>query len=336
MVERVSVSRARLRAVLSASLVALGLLGAATVPAAAQARVKVLLDWAWLPYHAPFLIAEERGFYREAGLAVSLEQGRGSATTALLLSQGGFDIAHLNITNATQMIGRGGSIRIIGLYQHRTAAAFIGIRGRVKLDGPRSLRGLKIGSTPGGSDALSLRIFMRANGMGPTDLNVVSLDSNAKTTALFGGSIDVVSGDSPAFDAYVRATGQQPETLQLADAGVPLLGFGFAANTAFLGRNPELVRQFLAASRRGFVEAARDPQAACELIRTKVHLAGTVERCVDYFKGLMALSTAPTDPGWGRMSEAEWNQLVRTLQAVGELPADVQAAQYYTNDFVPQ
>ena len=53
-------------------------------------------------------------------------------------------------------------------------------------------------------------VFMRANGMREGDLNVVSLEANAKTTALFGGRIDVVSGDAPAFEAYVRATDQEP------------------------------------------------------------------------------------------------------------------------------
>ena len=312
---------------------------AVTFPAAAQTLtpVKVLLDWAWLPYHAAFLIAQEKGYYKDEGLNVALEQGRGSATTALLLSQGNFDIAHVNITNAAQMVGKGGPIKTVGLYQHKTAAAFIGIKGKVKLDGPQSLKGIKIGSTPGGSDALSLRIFANANGMKVPDLNVVALDANAKTTALFSGTIDVVSGDSPAFNAYVRATNQEPVTLQLADAGVPLLGFGFAANNAYLAKNPEVVRKFLAASKRGLAEAARDYKAACELMQAKVHLAGTVERRVDYNQGLLALSTPPTDPTWGQQSPEEWTKLVATLKAAGELPADDKPlATYYTNDFVPK
>ena len=312
---------------------------AVAFPAAAQTLtpVKVLLDWAWLPYHAPFLIAQEKGYYKDEGLNVMLEQGRGSATTALLLSQGNFDIAHVNITNAAQMVGKGGPIKTVALYQHKTAAAFIGIKGKVKLDGPQSLKGIKIGSTPGGSDALSLRIFANANGMKVPDLNVVALDANAKTTALFSGTIDVVSGDSPAFNAYVRATNQEPVTLQLADAGVPLLGFGFAANNAYLAKNPEVVRKFLAASKRGLAEAARDYKAACELMQAKVHLAGTVERRVDYNQGLLALSTPPTDPTWGQQSPEEWTKLVATLKAAGELPADDKPlATYYTNDFVPK
>lgn len=305
-------------------------------PAAAQTPVKLLLDWAWLPYHAAFLVAEEKGYYKEAGLTVTLEQGRGSATTALMLSQGSFDMAHVNVTNAAQMVGKGGAIKTVAVYQHKTAAAFIGIKGKVKLDGPQSLKGIKIGSTPGGSDGLSLRIFAANNGMKVTDLNVVALDANAKTTALFGGTIDAVSGDSPAFNAYVRATNQEPVTLQLADAGVPLLGFGFAANNAWAAKNKEIIPKFLAASKRGFAEAARDYKAACELMQAKVHLAGTIERCIDYNKGLLALSTPPTAADWGLQTEEEWRKLVDTLKAAGELPADKPLATYYTNEFLPK
>lgn len=315
---------------------ALLLTGPALAQAPVQTPVKVLLDWAWLPYHSPFILAQERGFYKEAGLDVTLEQGRGSATTALILSQGGFDIAHLNVTNAVQLIGKGGPIKVVGLYQHKTAASFVGIKGKVKLDGPQSLKGITIGSTPGGSDALSLRIFMRANGMKQGDLNVVSLEANAKTAALFGGRIDVVSGDAPAFDAYVRATDQEPETLKLGDAGVPLLGFGFAANTAYLEKNPDVVRRFLSATKRGFAEAAKDQKAACELMQAKVHLAGTIPRCVDYSDGVLALSTAPSDPSWGVSSEEEWAKLVATLEAVGELPAGRKPSDFYTNDYAPK
>ena len=307
-------------------------------PAAAQTLtpVKVLLDWAWLPYQAAFLVAQDKGYYKEAGLDVTLEQGRGSATTALMLSQGGFDIAHLNITNAAQMISKGGAIKVVGIYQHKTAAAFIGIKGKVKLDGPASLKGIKIGSTPGGSDGLSLKVFTAANRMKLTDLNVVALDANAKTAALFGGVIDAVSGDAPAYDAYIRATGQQPETMLLSNYGVPLIGFGFAANGAYLAKNPVVVAKFLAATKRGFAEAARDYKAACELMQAKVHLAGTMERCIDYNQGVLALSTPPTDADWGRQSEEEWSRLLATLKDAGELFGDKPLATYYTNDYVPK
>lgn len=319
---------------LPAVIAALFLLCAASAHAAEP--VRLLLDWSWLPYHSPFLIAKARGYYKDEGLDVDIEQGRGSASTAELLGQDQFDIAHLNVTNAAQLIGKGAPITVVAIYQHKSGASFVGIKGHVALTGPQSLIGLRIGSTPGGSDGLSLKLFTALFHIPLSKLNVVSLDASAKTAALFSGSIDVVSGDAPAFDTYVRATGQQPETLLLSDYGMPLIGFGFAVNNSFMQAHPDAIGRFLIATRRGFVTAAKDPHAACVLMHAEVHLPGSDERCVDYFTSLLALSTPPTDPTWGHQSAAEWQKLVSTLQSVNEIASRRPASDYYTNKFLPK
>ena len=308
---------------------------AAGAQSAQAQKVSLLLDWGWIPYHTVFLTAENLGYYRDAGLDVTIEQGRGSATTAVVVGQGGFDIGHLNITNAAQAIGKGVPLKVVAIYQHRTAASFIGIKGNVQLNGPQSLKGLKIGSTPGGSDGLSLTLFTKLNNIPPSDLNIVALDANTKRVALLNGTVDVVSGDSHAFGAIVRGSGKEPVFLMLADYGVPLLGFGFAVNETFLQREPEAVKKFLAATKRGFQAAVANPTEACRLIQSKVFVGGSTEQCVDYFMGLMALSQSPSDPDWGRQSTEEWEKLISTLKGVNEIESDKKPTDYFTNDFVP-
>jgi len=308
---------------------------AAGAQSAQAQKVSLLLDWGWIPYHTVFLTAENLGYYRDAGLDVTIEQGRGSATTAVVVGQGGFDIGHLNITNAAQAIGKGVPLKVVAIYQHRTAASFIGIKGNVQLNGPQSLKGLKIGSTPGGSDGLSLTLFTKLNNIPPSDLNIVALDANTKRVALLNGTVNVVSGDSHAFGAIVRGSGKEPVFLMLADYGVPLLGFGFAVNETFLQREPEAVKKFLAATKRGFQAAVANPTEACRLIQSKVFVGGSTEQCVDYFMGLMALSQSPSDPDWGRQSTEEWEKLISTLKGVNEIESDKKPTDYFTNDFVP-
>jgi len=321
--------------ILLGTMVAL-LLHIGVAPLRAAEPVRLLLDWSWLPYHSPFLIAKARGFYQAEGLDVDIEQGRGSASSAEILSQGGFDISHLNVTNAAQLIGKDAPITVVAIYQHKSGASFIGIKGHVTLTDPQSLIGPRIGSTPGGSDGLSLKIFTAVSHIPESRLNIVSLDTTAKTAALFSGTLDVVSGDAPAYEAYVRATGQQPETLLLSNYDVPLIGFGFAVNNSFMKAHPDAIRKFLVATRRGFAAAAQDPHAACVFMRSEVHLAGTDARCVDYFNNLMALSTSPTDPSWGLQTVDEWQRLVSTLQSVGAISSKRPASEYYTNEFLPQ
>ncbi|MCC7272738.1 MAG: ABC transporter substrate-binding protein [Alphaproteobacteria bacterium] len=304
-------------------------------PAAAADKVRLLLDWGWLPYHASFFLAQERGYFRDAGVEVDVEQGRGSNTTAILVGQRSFDMGHLNITNAAAAIAKGVPLRAVAVYQHRTSSSFVGIKGRVTLDGPKSLVGLKIGSTPGGSDGLGMSIFRRSNGIADGALNIISLDASAKTAALLTGQVDVVSGDSHAYAAIVRGGGFEPVVMELASFGVPLLGFGFATNETFLKEKPNAIKAVLAASKRGMADAVADPQGACTLIRSKVQVAGKLEQCIDYMTGLQRLSQAPTDAAWGRSTPQEWEALIATLRGVGEITSDKPATAYYTNDLVP-
>ncbi len=46
--------------------------------ASAQSAVKVMMDWAWQGPQAPFLLAETRGYYRDAGASIQLDRGFGS------------------------------------------------------------------------------------------------------------------------------------------------------------------------------------------------------------------------------------------------------------------
>jgi NitT/TauT family transport system substrate-binding protein len=304
--------------------------------AAEPQTIRLVLDWAWLPYHAAFLLAEDKGYFRDAGLDVKIEQGRGSATTAMLVAHGDFDIGHLNITNAAQAIGKGLPMKVVAIYQHKTAASFVGIKGRVKLDGPESLKGPKIGSTPGGSDGLSVKVFAAVNHIPLSSLNLIALNADAKNSALLNGAIDIVSGDSPAYTSLVIDAGFEPEMIEMSKLGVPLIGFGFAVSEPFLKEHGDAIPKFLAAVRRGFQDVAADPKAACEFIREKVHLPLSEGNCTNYNVRLLALSTSPSDPSWGRQSEEEWKALTSTLEGVGEMPAGKPLDAFYTNAYLPK
>ncbi|MDI6028502.1 ABC transporter substrate-binding protein [Corticibacterium sp. UT-5YL-CI-8] len=312
---------------------ALGLMAFAT--AAKAESLTVVLDWAWRPHHAPFVMALEKGYYKEAGLDVKIEQGRGSNSAAILVGQGNFDLAHLNVTNAAQAIGKGVPIKVVGLYQHQTASAFIGVKGRVELKGVESLKTLKIGSTPGGSDGLGMAIFAKVTGIPQDTLNIISLEGNTKTAALLMGQVDVVSGDTYAFHALVRAGGFEPVDLRHVDLGVPLLGFGFAANAKALSEKPEAIKTFLQVTKRAYAEAIKDYTAACQLMIDKVDLTGSMEGCIDYFSGLVELSTSPESAEWGHQTPEEWQKLIAILREVGEVPAEIPVETYYTTDVQP-
>ncbi|MCG8358962.1 MAG: ABC transporter substrate-binding protein [Kiloniellales bacterium] len=298
-------------------------------------QIRVSLDWAWRPYHAPFIIAVAKGYYEEAGLDVVFEEGRGSNTTAQLVGQGNYDIGHLNMTNAAFAMARGIPLLAVGMYQTETAASFVGIKGKVELNEPEDLTKYRIGSTPGGSDQLSLRIFRESNNIPESELNIVSMDGSTKTTALLAGQVDVVSGDSYAYRALVKGAGFEPEAFLLSDHGVPLLGFGFAIYPGSEEKLGEDITTFLQVTKRAFQEVADDVDAACTLARGTIELPGEHSQCVDYMSNLLEISADPYADDWAHMTEKQWTDVLQTLENVGEIESGWDASEFYTTKYFP-
>lgn len=115
-----------------AGLLALGLMLAAAMPAAAQ-PVRILVDGAWEPRHAPFFLARDRGRFAAAGIEPTIEPGRGAGTVAVMVGQRAFDIGHMPASSAASAMARGVPIRMIAVYEQQAATALVGITGKVRL-----------------------------------------------------------------------------------------------------------------------------------------------------------------------------------------------------------
>ena len=88
-------------------------------PRRGRAKVSLLLDWASIPYHTVFPDRAGPRFSKEAELDLTIEQGRGSATTVVVVETEQYDIGHVNITNAAQAIAKGVPLKSVASTNHR-------------------------------------------------------------------------------------------------------------------------------------------------------------------------------------------------------------------------
>src|SRR5688572_1957099 len=70
----------------------------------AQDKVAVRLDWTPWGIHAGIHLAAEKGWFKQNGLDVTVEDGNGSVTTVQLVGSGRFDVGNASL--APMMIAR--------------------------------------------------------------------------------------------------------------------------------------------------------------------------------------------------------------------------------------
>src|SRR4029078_5268899 len=93
--------------------------------AAARQDVTLRLDWIPTWYHVPFYYALDRGFYREAGLNVSIGQGKGSTTTAQVVAAGSETFGLIDLSTMMLAMASGAPLKAIGGLIQRSPEAVV-------------------------------------------------------------------------------------------------------------------------------------------------------------------------------------------------------------------
>jgi NitT/TauT family transport system substrate-binding protein len=290
------------------------------------------LDWSWQVLHSAFMIAREKGYYAEAGLDVTIEQGQGSRTTTILVGDGQSPVGHVNLSTAAQSIAAGVPITAVAAISQQGPIGLI-CDADTKVMKPDDIKGRAIGSTPSGSDAQILPAFLKRNNLSTSDVRVVSMQGDAKFAALMSEQVDCISGDIPYYAPQAEEKGKKTMSISYAEWGVPNLAYGLIANNDFLKKNPDAVRRFVEASLRGVDYAYSNIGEAVDLFIQK---SGSTQSrnyhigLMEYYKKAFHTPNTEGKPiGW--MSEEDWKGMLEALGA----PADKPASSYFTNQFIP-
>lgn len=179
-----------MRRTFAAAALAAGLLTA--VPAAAQDKLTVLLDWFVNPDHAPLVVAQEKGFFKDAGLDVTLTAPADPNDPPKLVAAGQADLAISYQPQLQIQIGEGLPLVRVGTLVSTPLNSLVVLR-----DGPvktiKDLKGRKIGVSVGGFEDALLGAMLEKNGLTLKDVELVNVNFSL-SPALLAGQVDAVIG----------------------------------------------------------------------------------------------------------------------------------------------
>ncbi len=317
---------------LVASAVACGLALAAGA-ACAQTKITFQLNWVAGGANAGFAAAVAEGFYKDAGLDVTVVQGNGSANTAQLVASGRSQIAYADAVSVSQLIAKGAPMKVLStIYQSNPNQVMALKKSGIK--SIKDLAGRKVGVPSGSSQTTMLPLFLKANSLKESDLQLLNMPPTAMVPALLQGQVDAILGSMDAYQIQAEAQGAELVNFPFATYGVPTVSTSIFANNDYIKQNPDVIKKFIAASLKGWSFAIDNPDKAVKAL--KIVFPEVNEK-------LAAAELAAIGPLFcsggakyiGKAEDALWANSQVLLAEVKLLPAGQDPKSYYTNEYLP-
>jgi ABC-type nitrate/sulfonate/bicarbonate transport system substrate-binding protein len=311
---------------------ALALAATALTPlAAAAADVSLRLPWILNVQGAGYVMAQEKGFYEEAGLNVTIEPGGPNLNSTALVAAGANTFGTNDVNGVIMGANQGMDLVMVAACFQRHPAGVItladsGIRE------PADLAGKTLAYTEGGPWTLTRAMLARAG----VDLASINLVVSPSTELLINRNVDAKTGFTVNEPIAVELAGLPTHLIVPADWGIQTYAEVIFTTRDFLEANPDTVRAFVAASIRGYEYAYANPEetvATVTRINNQLDPAQQTEqlrRQVDY------IFTADTEEeGLCTIDPAVIADTMEVLKEFAGLETTLDVTTLYSLDFLP-
>lgn len=320
-----------MRNVLKAMVVAAVFVAAPAL--AANTPVTFQLNWMAGGPNAGFAAAVAEGYYKDAGLDVTLVQGNGSGNTAQLVANGRAQLAYADAVAVMQLIAKGAPMKIVAtVYQSNPNAVMSLKKANIKSIG--DLRGKKVGVPSGSSQTTMLPLLLKANNLKESDINMIDMPVASMVPALLQGQVDAVLGSIDAYQIQAESQGAQLDVYRFADYGVPTVSTSIFASNDYLKSNPDVVKKFVAASLKGWSFAIDNPDKAIKDLKT-VFPEVNEKLATAELAAIKPLFCSGGARYIGKAEDSLWSKSQELLAEVKLLPAGQDPRTYYTSDYLP-
>jgi NitT/TauT family transport system substrate-binding protein len=310
--------------------------GSAITPrAAAQDKVTFRMNWYWGGIHAPFALAKERGYFEKAGVNVEILEGRGSATTIQLIGNKSDTFGWADGVSLTQNAVKGVPVKAVATILNVLPYAVVSLE-ETNIRTAKDLEGKTLAITPGDGLTQTWPAVVAANKLNTDSIKLIHMDPKAKIPAVTERQAHALLGGADDQPIAMEVKGFKTRVLKFSDLGVPTVGFTVLAHQDTIKERPDLVRKVVAATVKGFEDAAKDPEAAVAALMKLAPLADreTVRRQLAVDLGLL-FSPANKQKRVGFGPPEDWDATLEVLKKYRGLETALPATAFYTNEFLP-
>lgn len=298
-------------------------------------KIRIVLDWTPNTNHTGLYVAQEKGYFSDAGLAVEIMQPPEGSTTALVGAGGAdFGISFQDTIAPTFASDNPMPITAIAaIIQHNTSG-IISLKD-TGIDTPAKIGGHSYATWDSPIELSILRKIVEDDGGKYEDIQLIPNTVTDVVTAL---QTDIESvWIYYAWDGIAtRVAGLETNFLNFADYGRELDYYSpvIIANLDYLDEHPDTTKKFLQAVKEGYEYSIEHPEEAAEILVEAVPelditlITESQKWLADQYKAEVTR--------WGYIDPTRWDGFYGWLNENKLVEKDIPAGTGFTNEFLPE
>lgn len=230
-------------------------------------EMNVVLDWYPNAIHTFIYTAIERGYYEEEGLDVKIRFPANDNDGIALVAAGKADIGVYYQQDVIQAVTeQKAGVKSVGAVCQTPLNIVLSLKDK-NIKTPADLAGRTVGY---GGTALSeamVRTLMKNAGQDPDSVDLVNVGFDLMSS-MTTGQVDATIGCLVNHEVpQLEEEGFEVDYMELTDYGIPnFYEVCFLANTKMIDAEPEVLEGFLRASKKGFDDFKKDPDATLKIL----------------------------------------------------------------------
>ena len=229
-------------------------------------KASLRLAWVYDMSEVGIFVARDHGFYKEAGIDLEIKPGGFGLDPMRLVAAGGDTFGVGGAVNLLLAREKGLPLVAVAAEFQETPVCFI-TRKDSGINNFADFKGHKVGVQTGADTDTIFRALLNKFGMSSSDLTEVPIQFDP--TPFVSGQIDVLPGYVSNQPITLGDRGIKTTVITAASQGLNIYGNVYFVNEQTLTKNPDLVRHFLAATRKGWELAISSPETAIESIKAR-------------------------------------------------------------------
>jgi NitT/TauT family transport system substrate-binding protein len=272
-VYRIRSVKGALAGALALALLASGCTEEAAPPSGPSGPVAVtyLTGFAASAHDAFIFVADEKGFFDEAGIDITIELGGGTQNLPALLSDTA-QFTYVDLTALIRQVGAGaiqpGSFRALASVHQNTLAAILAPEDS-DITSPQDLTGKRIGAFAGSPTEFLLPVYASLAGWTYDQSLVVPVQVQELFGLLPANRADALSTFIIQRGVVEQVAGKKMRVFPMNEFLDDLLGTGLVATSKLADENPDLVTRFRDAALRGLEYTMDNPEEAINILAAR-------------------------------------------------------------------